>query len=99
MNRDRHDRRHRDSDTPFEVSCFWWGGKGHTLFECPETPPNSKVKTGRDMVDVVKSDKTVRFSRNEGRQFRSVHVSDDEDEDYEEDTFAKIQVLFEPTKR
>ncbi len=79
----------------------------HTLFECPEPPPNSKVKVTRDMVPVVKTDKVDRVSRNEGRQrsparsvptVNSVDVSDDEDEDYETDTFAKIQSLFEPTK-
>ena len=56
------------------------------------------------MVAADKADKTDRVVRNEGRQPRrlvpsvnSVHVSDDEDEDYEADTFAKIQVLLEPT--
>ena len=40
----------------------------HTLFECPESPPNSKAKVTHDMVAVVKPDKTDRVSRNEGRQ-------------------------------
>ena len=58
------------------------------------------------MVAVAKADKAARVARNEGRQARrlvpaanSVHASDDEDEDYEADTSAKIQALFEPTKR
>jgi hypothetical protein len=58
------------------------------------------------MVAVAKADKAARVARNEGRLARrlvpaanSVHASDDEDEDYEADTSAKIQALFEPTKR
>ena len=59
-NRDRHEHSRRDSVAPFELSCFWCGGKDHTLFECSEPPPNAKTKAALDMVAVVKVDKSVR---------------------------------------
>jgi hypothetical protein len=34
-NRDRRVLGARRENTPFDLSCFWCGGKDHTLFECP----------------------------------------------------------------
>ncbi len=43
-NRDSRARGARRENTPFELSCFWCGGKDHTLFECPDPPPNPKPR-------------------------------------------------------
>jgi hypothetical protein len=61
---DNRDRRARPRTNPaFELSCFWCGGKGHTLFECPDPPPNAKAKAARDMVATAKENKNNRFQR------------------------------------
>ena len=69
-NRDRRGaaRGRRDNDAPFEFSCFWCGGKGHTLFECPEPLPNAKAKAARDMVAAAKADKDARNERTQARR-------------------------------
>ena len=80
------DRRARGArgNTPFELSCFWCGGKGHTLFECPDPPPNAKAKTARDMVAAAKENKATRNARTEARRLApaatSAFITDDEDE-------------------
>lgn len=102
-----------DNSAPFELSCFWCGGKGHTLFDCPDPPPNAKAKAARDMVVAAKANRAAKAEIRQARRLapaaNSVQVSDDEDDDYEQalfksgsasahDTYKKIQALFEKTK-
>ena len=89
-NRDRRARGGRRDNNAFEFSCFWCGGKGHhTLFECPDPPPNAKAKAARDMVAAAKENKAVKNARYEAGEARrlapaapSAFVTDDEDEGF-----------------
>ena len=87
-NRDRRGGPRRDNTS--ELSCFWFGGNGHTLFDCPKQPPNAKAKAAWDKVAADKEQKASRLEdRREPGTARRIApattsdlVTDDEDEEY-----------------
>jgi len=87
---DNRDGRVRTRNNRFELSCFWCGGKGHTLFECPDPPPNAKAKAARDQVATAKENKhNHRNQRAEARRLapaatNAIFETDDEDSDDQE---------------
>ena len=87
--RTRNNRVRTRNNRAFELSCFWCGGKGYTLFECPDPPPNAKSKAARDMVATAKENKNNRFQRAEARRLApaatNAFVTDDEESELEED--------------